>query len=106
MFGPLGGFEILVLAAIGLLVFGPRRLPEIGRTLGKAMLEFRKAASDLRNSIEREIDLDELKKTTHTIHQEVREQAKALDPMGPADLGKAVGEKKEDEGTGGGGKRD
>ena len=45
MFGPLGGFELLVLAAIGLLVFGPRRLPEIGRTLGKAMLEFRRAAN-------------------------------------------------------------
>jgi len=67
MFGPFGGFEILVLMAIGLLVFGPRRMPEIGRSLGKAMLEFRKAATELRTSIEREINIEEMKETARSI---------------------------------------
>jgi Tat protein translocase TatB subunit len=71
MFGPFGGFEILVLMAIGLLVFGPRRMPEIGRSLGKAMLEFRKAATELRTSIEREINIEEMKETARSIRSDI-----------------------------------
>jgi len=71
MFGSIGGFEMLVLAVIGLLVFGPRRLPEIGRTLGKAMIEFRRAAMELRTSIEREVNLEEVKETTRAIQDAV-----------------------------------
>lgn len=71
MFGSIGGFEMLVLAIIGLLVFGPRRLPEIGRTLGKAMVEFRRAAMELRTSIEREVNLEEVRETTRTIQKAV-----------------------------------
>lgn len=74
MFGPIGGFELLVLAVIGLLVFGPRRLPEIGRTLGRIMVEFRRAATELRTSIEREIDLEEVKETTRSIKKTVEEE--------------------------------
>ena len=76
MFGPLGGLELLVLAAIGLLVFGPRKLPEIGRTLGKAMMQFRRATAELRNSIEREIDMEEVKKTTRSIKKTVEDDIK------------------------------
>ncbi|HET9480574.1 MAG TPA: Sec-independent protein translocase protein TatB [Candidatus Polarisedimenticolia bacterium] len=67
MFGPIGGFELIVLAVLGLLVFGPRRLPEIGRTLGRAMMEFRRAATELRTSIEREINLEEMQETTRSL---------------------------------------
>jgi Tat protein translocase TatB subunit len=73
MFGSIGGFEMLVLMGIGLLVFGPRRLPEIGRTLGKAMVEFRRAAMELRSSIEKEIDLEELKDTTRDVGRQVED---------------------------------
>ena len=69
MFGSIGGFEMIVLAIIGLLVFGPRKLPEIGRTLGKAMVEFRRAALELRTSIEREVNLEEVRETTRTIQK-------------------------------------
>ena len=41
---PMGGFELLVILAIILLFFGARRLPELGRSLGKTKQEFRKAA--------------------------------------------------------------
>lgn len=55
MFGSLGLPEILFILVIALLVFGPRRLPEVGRTLGKAMREFRRATTDLKRSVEVEM---------------------------------------------------
>ena len=80
MFGSLGATELLVLAVIGLLVFGPRRLPEMGRTLGRTLFEFRRAAMDLRTSIEREIHLEELKQTGQSIRDEVSAGAMLLAP--------------------------
>ncbi len=59
MFGPLGFQEVLFILVLALLIFGPRRLPEIGRTVGKGMAQFRKASNDLRRSIESEIALEE-----------------------------------------------
>ena len=61
MFGSLGLPELLMIFAVILIVFGPRRIPEIGRTLGKALAEFRKATDDLKGTIEREVRLEELK---------------------------------------------
>lgn len=71
MFGPFDGFEIIVLLALGLMIFGPRRLPEIGRTVGKALFEFRRAATELRTSIEREIDLEDVRKASGQLRSEV-----------------------------------
>lgn len=67
MFGSLGVPELLLIFVVILIVFGPRRIPEIGRTLGKALGEFRKATDDLKNTIEREVRLEELKKITPSI---------------------------------------
>lgn len=53
--------ELLIILAVALIVFGPRKLPEIGRTLGKALGEFKKATDDLKNTIEREVRIEELK---------------------------------------------
>ncbi|HUP61583.1 MAG TPA: twin-arginine translocase TatA/TatE family subunit [Thermoanaerobaculia bacterium] len=64
MFGSLGVPELIMIFAVILIVFGPRRIPEIGRTLGKALAEFRKATDDLKGTIEREVRLEELKKIT------------------------------------------
>jgi TatA/E family protein of Tat protein translocase len=61
MFGSLGIPELLVIFVVALIVFGPKRLPEIGRTLGKALGEFKKASDDLKNTIEREVHVEELK---------------------------------------------
>src|SRR5437773_325968 len=59
--GPLGFPELLLIFIVALIVFGPKRLPEIGRTLGKALGEFKKATDDLKNTIEREVRVEELK---------------------------------------------
>jgi TatA/E family protein of Tat protein translocase len=61
MFGSLGVPELLLIFVVVLIVFGPRRIPEIGQMLGKALGEFRKATDDLKNTIEREVRLEELK---------------------------------------------
>jgi len=67
MFGSLGVPELLLIFVVILIVFGPRRIPEIGRTLGKALGEFRKATDDLKNTIEREVRLEELKSIAPTM---------------------------------------
>ena len=61
MFGSLGVPELLLIMVVALIVFGPRKLPEVGRTLGKALAEFRKATDDLKNTIDREVRIEELK---------------------------------------------
>lgn len=53
--GPLGFTEILIILVLALLLFGPRRLPELGRAIGKGLSEFRRASNDLRATIEDEV---------------------------------------------------
>lgn len=61
MIGSLGLPEILFILVLALLVFGPKRLPKVGRTLGKALGEFRRATSDLKQTIDREINTVDVK---------------------------------------------
>ena len=58
-FGPLGIQEILIILALALIVFGPRRLPQLGRALGRTLEEFRRGAHDLRSSLEREVRIED-----------------------------------------------
>jgi sec-independent protein translocase protein TatA len=52
----IGAPELLVIIVLALIIFGPRRLPEIGKTVGKSMREFRRAASEFRAEIEHDLD--------------------------------------------------
>jgi len=82
MFGSLGVSELILIFAVILIVFGPRRLPEIGKTLGKALGEFRKATDDLKNTIEREVRLEELKTIAPDIRASVNSVARStFDPI-------------------------
>ncbi len=58
MFGTLGGPELFLILVVALIVFGPRKLPEMGRSLGRLMAEFRKASNDFQRTIEEEVETD------------------------------------------------
>jgi TatA/E family protein of Tat protein translocase len=60
VFGSLGGPEIVFIFVLALLLFGPRKLPEIGRTFGRTLAELRKATHEFRSTLEREIDVERL----------------------------------------------
>jgi Tat protein translocase TatB subunit len=61
MFGTLGGPEILLLLILALIVFGPRKLPEIGKSMGKMLAEFRRASNDFRRTIEDEVEAEKMR---------------------------------------------
>ena len=61
MFGTLGGPELFLILVIALIVFGPRKLPEIGKSIGKMLVEFRRASHDFKRTIEEEVEADKLK---------------------------------------------
>ena len=56
MFGSLGFSEVMMILIIGLIIFGPKKLPEIGRSLGNAIREFRRASNDIMNTLSLEND--------------------------------------------------
>ena len=59
MFGSLGMPELIVIFVVALIVFGPRKLPELGRSLGRGISEFKKATNEFQNTLEQEIKADE-----------------------------------------------
>ena len=59
MLGSLGTPELILIFVIALIVFGPRKLPELGRSLGRGIAEFKKASSELQRTLEEEIRLEE-----------------------------------------------
>ena len=77
VFGSIGGPEVILLFIAALLLFGPRRLPEIGRTLGKTVADFRRATNDFRANLEREVRMEELKDAIRPIETALRPEALA-----------------------------
>ena len=55
MFGSIGFPELVIIFIIALLVFGPKKLPEVGRSVGKAIREFRRTSDEIKGRIENEI---------------------------------------------------
>ena len=53
--GPIGFPELVIIFVVALIVFGPRKLPELGRSLGKGLAEFKRASNELQNTLEQEI---------------------------------------------------
>jgi sec-independent protein translocase protein TatA len=60
----IGPTELLVILVIALLVFGPSRLPEVGRTIGKGLREFRRASDEIREELKFDLDADEAPRGT------------------------------------------
>ena len=69
--GSVGVPELIVIFIIALIVFGPRKLPELGRTIGKALAEFRKHSAELRMAVDQE--MRELERHTQELEAKARE---------------------------------
>jgi sec-independent protein translocase protein TatA len=65
--GSLGMQEIIVIFVLALIVFGPRKLPELGKSLGKGLAEFKKASNELKQTWEEEVRLDKEREEMSTI---------------------------------------
>ncbi|MEK6371795.1 MAG: Sec-independent protein translocase protein TatB [Acidobacteriota bacterium] len=84
MFGSLGFPEMILIFIVALIVFGPKRLPDIGRTIGKALGEFKKATDDFKSTIEREVRVDELKQLAST-RVPLADTVSRTEPVEPAE---------------------
>jgi sec-independent protein translocase protein TatA len=83
MFGTLGGPELVLILVLALIVFGPRKLPEIGKSMGKMMAEFRKASNDFKRTIEDEIEAE--KRPAETLAPAIAPPPAGLDEGTPAE---------------------
>jgi len=78
----IGPMEIILILIIGLIIFGPGKLPQIGRDLGKALRSFKKAATDLTAEMSKE--LEEEKKEINSDTTQIKQQiGKISDPAKP-----------------------
>ena len=82
MFGSIGMPELIIILVIALIIFGPRKLPELGKSLGRSLNEFKRASTELQNTLEQEIKLEEQKE------RQVKDRAPERDPFAapPEDL--------------------
>jgi TatA/E family protein of Tat protein translocase len=76
MFGSIGMPELVIILVIALIIFGPRKLPELGRSLGRSLGEFKKASNELRSTLEEEVRIEEQKEQRAKMEAE---QASAID---------------------------
>jgi TatA/E family protein of Tat protein translocase len=82
--------ELILIMVVALLIFGPRKMPEIGRSIGRALGEFRRASNDFRRTIEDEVageELRDLKRDlTAPVHRDSHRPAQAkTEPKGDDD---------------------
>lgn len=75
--GSLGMQEIIVIFIIALIVFGPRKLPEIGKSIGKGLQEFKRASNDLKRTWEEEVQLEKEKESISSILKDTSDEIKA-----------------------------
>ncbi len=75
----LGMTEILIILLIALLLFGPRKLPELGRSLGQSIREFQRGAKSIREEFEKAADVQEFKEIKEEISKPIEELKKPLE---------------------------
>jgi sec-independent protein translocase protein TatA len=80
MFGSIGMPELIIIFVIALIIFGPRKLPELGRSLGKSLAEFKRASNELKSTLEEEIRLDEQRSALEASKAAAAAQAAAAAP--------------------------
>ena len=70
--GSLGMQEIVIIFIVALIIFGPRKLPDLGKTIGKGLAEFKKASNELKHTWEDEVRLDKEKEVITEIVEDVK----------------------------------
>jgi TatA/E family protein of Tat protein translocase len=80
MFGSIGFPEIILILVVALLIFGPKKLPEFAKTVGKALREFRRTVNEAKSTIEEEIekadetgDLKNIKQDIQELDQDIKQ---------------------------------
>jgi TatA/E family protein of Tat protein translocase len=73
--------ELIIIFVIALIIFGPRKLPELGKSLGRSLSEFRRASNELRSTLDDEIRLEEQKNAARTA---APSDASPSQPVGPS----------------------
>ena len=88
MFGSIGMPELIIIFVIALIIFGPRKLPELGRSLGKSLAEFKKASNELKSTLEEEIRLEEQRSALdeRKAAEEKRTQSVTAPPSNPTPI--------------------
>jgi len=81
MFGSIGMPELILIFVVALLVFGPKKLPELGKSLGKGLAEFKRASEDLKKTIEDEIEQG--KREADAVKKQVTEARETLTAVPP-----------------------
>ena len=88
MFGIIGFSEILIILVIALIVIGPKRLPEVAKTMGKGLAEFKRAMEDIKNTVNEEVkedagfikdEIEDMKKITDLSDKELEKTDKKDD---------------------------
>ena len=97
MFG-IGMPELLLLLAIALIVIGPKKLPDLAKSLGRAMREFKKATNEFKETIQLDSDLSDVKKAFNDINDNVKEAVDLKpEPAKKTDDANSTAEEKNDE---------
>ena len=90
MFGSIGMPELVIILVIALVIFGPRKLPELGRSLGKSLGEFKRASNELRNTLEEEVRVEEQRDQRAKLQAEQASAVSAANPITPDASGAPV----------------
>jgi sec-independent protein translocase protein TatA len=88
--GPIGMPELVIILVIALIVFGPRKLPELGRSLGRSIGEFKRASNELRSTLDEEIRVEEQRNAERQrVDAEARTERAKDEPVVPRHTGNA-----------------
>jgi sec-independent protein translocase protein TatA len=81
MLGSVGVPELIIIFTIALIIFGPRKLPELGKSLGKSLAEFKRASNELRNTLDEEIRMEDQRTTQRAAEQQTIHTPPATAPV-------------------------